>query len=278
MSAVIRQEQPAADLIALAIEHKADVDTLERLFALKERQDASDAKAAFFAAMREVQARAPAVVKDATNAQTNSTYAKLESIARALKPIYTEAGFSLMFGEGTAALDGYKRITVRVMHTAGHYEDSHIDLPLDDVGLKGTKNKTGTHAAGSTVSYGRRYLTLMVFNVVMAGEDDDGQAADNSMEKLDRLIKMIALARDHWWESIVCIRENFREGGDLSAAAEAYAEMPRQVIADLFIAPTKGGLFTTTERARCKDDKEFQALVHQYRTDAGWYQRPENEV
>ena len=33
---------------------------------------------------------------------------------------------------------------------------------------------TAIQALGSTVSYGRRYLTLMIFNVALTNEDDDG--------------------------------------------------------------------------------------------------------
>ena len=42
--------------------------------------------------------------------------------------------------------------------------------------MKGTQNKTATHAFGSTMSYGRRYLKLMIFDVATTDEDD-GNAA-----------------------------------------------------------------------------------------------------
>ena len=269
---------PLADQwIGQAIASGANVDTLSKFLDMKERMDAMAARDAYFAAMRDVQAEARPVVKDAQNTQTGSSYARLESIAKALKPVYTAHGFSLSFDQPDGAPDGFMRVAVHVMHTGGHSERHKLDLPLDDIGIKGARNKTGIHAAGSTVSYARRYLTLMVFDIVMAGEDDDGQAADNSVERLDRLIASCAVARD-WLPSILCIKENMADGGDITAAAEAYAEMSRPVISSLFIAPSKGGLFSTEERRRAHDDKEFQELVHQFRTDAGWYQRPENEV
>jgi hypothetical protein len=40
--------------------------------------------------------------------------------------------------------------------------------------VKGRPNKTALHGLGSSVSYLRHYLTCMIFNVVMRGEDDDG--------------------------------------------------------------------------------------------------------
>jgi len=276
MSAVVQQQAPPTDLIALAIESKADVETLERLFALKERNDANEARAAFFQAMQRVQAEATPIVKDAKNAQTGSMYARLETIARALAPLYTSHGFSLSYGTADSPLDGYIRVTCQCMHVGGHSEPYHFDLPVDDIGIKGNANKTRIHGSGSTISYGRRYLVLMIFNVVMAGEDDDGQEADNTLDKLNRLLEHNKVARE-WLPTILCIIENLGEGGDLSAAAEAYAEIPRPILMKLNLAWTKGGLFKTAENDFMKHNKEFHALVHQHRTDAGWYQRPENE-
>mgnify|MGYP002040969543 CR=1 FL=1 len=48
---------------------------------------------------------------------------------------------------------------------------------MDANGMKGQQNKTATHAFGSSMSYGRRYLLLMVFDIALTNEDDDGQAA-----------------------------------------------------------------------------------------------------
>lgn len=37
--------------------------------------------------------------------------------------------------------------------------------------------KTKTHATGSAVSYGMRYLLKMIFNIAVSDRDDDGNAA-----------------------------------------------------------------------------------------------------
>lgn len=275
-SAIAVTEQTPDHWISLAIQQGADPERLEKLLGVQERWQAQQSKRAYFDAMRAVQAEAPAVARTAENKQTGSMYAKLEAISKAMAPVYTRHGFSLSYGTADSPLDGYVRITCAVMHSAGHVEHHHADLPLDDEGIKGNKNKTATHAHGSTISYGRRYLACMVFNVILVGEDDDGVAADDVMAKYDRLLAHNAVARE-WLASIIAIKDNLI-GGDLSIAAEAYAEMPRPVIGALFIAPSKGGLFTTEERARAKDDKDFQSEVHRRRTDSGWYQREENAI
>ena len=58
-------------------------------------------------------------------------------------------------------------------------------MPADGKGAQGRDVMTRTHATGSAVSYGRRYLLLMIFNIAVGGEDDDGNAAGRKVsEKL----------------------------------------------------------------------------------------------
>lgn len=52
---------------------------------------------------------------------------------------------------------------------------------MDMVGIKGNANKTATHGFGSTISYGRRYLTLLVFNITLTNEDNDGNTAQDTL-------------------------------------------------------------------------------------------------
>jgi hypothetical protein len=70
------------------------------------------------------------------------------------------------------------RVVCTIGHRDGHSTtDHHIDVPMDVSGISGKQNKTWTHAKGSTSTYGRRFLTMMMFNVTLAGQDDDGNIA-----------------------------------------------------------------------------------------------------
>src|SRR4051794_30455432 len=75
-----------------------DLEKLERLLQMQERLVAEDARKAFNAAMSAAQGQMRPVWRDAANSQTNSRYAKLETIDDKIRPIYTEHGFSLTFG------------------------------------------------------------------------------------------------------------------------------------------------------------------------------------
>lgn len=174
--------QNEASAIIQVIERAAmnpdvDIDKMERLLQMQERILDRNAEQGFNQAMSKAQTDMRPVVRDASNEQTRSRYARLETIDRQIRPVYTNCGFSLSFGTDDCPLEGHIRITCDVSHTGGHSKRYKADMPLDMNGMKGNQNKTATHAHGSTMSYGRRYLTLMIFNVAMAQEDDDGAAA-----------------------------------------------------------------------------------------------------
>jgi len=114
------------------------------------------------------------VIKTAKNAQTSSTYAKMENIAKQCKPIWTKHGFALQFGTADCPIAEHYRVTCEVSHAAGFNKKYQADLPVDDEGIKGQKNKTGCHGFGSTMSYAQRYLTIMIFNITLEGADNDG--------------------------------------------------------------------------------------------------------
>jgi hypothetical protein len=140
------------------------------------------AKIEFDEAMAECQAEMADVriIKNATNKQTNSSYANHEIICAAIKPIYTRHGFRLSFSEGKAEIESEIRITCAVTHKKGHTEKFWIDLPADGAGIKGSVNKTPIHAKGSTFSYGRRYLTLMIFDLATYDDNDGNQSGNQN--------------------------------------------------------------------------------------------------
>lgn len=152
-----------------------DVDKMERLFDLQERLLARQAAFEFNEAMAAAQAEIRPVAKNRYNEQTRSHYSNLEAVANAIDPIIHRHGFSLSYGTDVCPLEGHYRITCKVAR-GGHSETRFADVPADTVGIKGSQNKTATHGFGSTASYGRRYLKLMIFDVATT-DDDDGQRA-----------------------------------------------------------------------------------------------------
>lgn len=187
------QEQPmvvlsdTANLMSMigrmATDPNADIDKMERLMRMKDEIDRQQARVAFAAAMSAAQADMPVILKNKKNNQTNSRYAELEVINDAITPVYTKHGFSLSFD--TVPNDKEKWVTVRcrVRHVGGHTEESTYETPYDNTGMNGQVNKTTTHGLASGVTYARRYITIMVFNLTIKGEDNDGNTPKQDQNK-----------------------------------------------------------------------------------------------
>ncbi len=186
----VREPTPMT-LLEKAISANMDVEKLEKLMALQERYKAGQALEAFTTAMNACQRDLPVVVKDANNAHTRSRYALLETILHTIKPTITKNGFSLSFSEGETTKENCMRVVAKVRHISGHTEESHLDIPLDGKGAKGGSVMTETHGKSSTFSYGKRYLTCAIFNVVVAGEDLDGNRVEDQEPISDEQSKTI---------------------------------------------------------------------------------------
>jgi hypothetical protein len=158
-----------------AADPNTDVDKLERLLAMQERVLEREAKRAYDEAMRAAQEEMGPVVKNRSNPETHSTYADLEQISKLMDPIIYRHGFSMTFGTSDCPYPNHYRVTCDVSHTGGFSKPYQADVPVDNTGPKGAQNKTMTHGFGSALSYGRRYLKLLIFDI--ATTDDDGRAA-----------------------------------------------------------------------------------------------------
>ena len=173
---VIQQTDFFAAIERLAINPDVDVAKIKQILDMQEQVLDRNAKQAFNAAMMRAQNRIELVVANKTNDQTHSDYANLKAILLKAKPVYTSEGFSLMFYEGETLKENHKRVCVDIMHEQGHTEKRYGDFTIQTTGIAGKAMMTQIHGEGSAFSYGRRYLTCMIFNIP-TGDDDDGQSA-----------------------------------------------------------------------------------------------------
>lgn len=180
---------PDGDAVLMMIERAArdpsvDIDKMERLIAMRQQMTALNAKAAYLAALAEMQPELPVVERRgkitvrAKDNQGNRTgeiqqatpYALWEDINDAIKPILAKHRFALSFRVGQAT-DGKITVTGILSHAEGHQEETTISLPHDSTG-----SKNAVQAVGSTTSYGKRYTAGLLLNFTSRGEDDDGKA------------------------------------------------------------------------------------------------------
>jgi hypothetical protein len=162
------------NFIAEAVTNPAiDVAKLEVLLRMKREVTADRGVLLFNEALHRAQAAMPRVKKNGTidmGSKGSMKFAKWEDMDTILRPILDAHGFSLSFD--TAPRDGGGSvITGTLQHTAGHHRTASMSLPLDS-----GAGRNNLQAAGSTLSYGKRYVAEMLLNIVREGDDDDGKA------------------------------------------------------------------------------------------------------
>lgn len=168
-----------------ASDPNTDVNKLERLLQIWQGLNARQAEQEFNAAMTAAQKDMRPVAADASNPQTHSEYASYAALDRVLRPIYTNHGFALSFNTAPEAPENYVRVQCLVSHESGFSRTYSVDMPADGKGAKGGDVMTKTHAVGSALSYGARYLLKLIFNVAVGDSDDDGNGAGNAGARID---------------------------------------------------------------------------------------------
>lgn len=169
-----------------------DVNKLERLMALYERLETRKAEQLFNQAMTDAQTEIRPIAADLSNTSTKSKYASFPALDRVMRPIYTKHGFALSFDTGDSPQD-MVRVLCYVSHREGFSRTYKADIAADGKGAKGGDVMTKTHAIGSAMSYGQRYLLKLIFNIAVG--DDDGNAASDTAEKIneEEIAKILTL-------------------------------------------------------------------------------------
>lgn len=162
----------------LAMNPEADINKIERLMDMYERLQNKESESNFNNVMAEAQAQMKTVKYNKYNQQTQSSYTDLSAIIKKIKPIYTELGMSLSFTTEPQQDETLVRV-VCMVSVAGHTRRYEYDSPITDKGIKGTTMMTKAHARGSAISYGRRYLTAMIFNLDTSDDDDAASYLSN---------------------------------------------------------------------------------------------------
>lgn len=154
----------------LASNKDVDVVKLQALIDMQKDIMQVNAKAAFNAAFAKLQQAIPTVVeKGKTN---NGKYARLEDIIETVRPVLGAHGFSLSHRTEWPDAKTVKVIGI-LTHEQGYSRESEFLGAADTSG-----NKNAIQALGSAVSYGRRYTTKDLLNIVTKEEDDDGRKSD----------------------------------------------------------------------------------------------------
>jgi len=137
------------------------------------------------AAMNKAQAEMTAAKKDAKNPFFKSKYADLGSVILALKEAFANNGLSFM--QSPFMTDGGVGVETLIMHSSGEWLEGELTLPLD---------KPTPQAAGSAITYARRYALQSMAGIPSADDDAEFTMARNkkpepviSDEQYEKLIE-----------------------------------------------------------------------------------------
>jgi hypothetical protein len=160
-------------VIAAASDPAVDVSKMRELLGLQKELMALQADQQFDAAFHRLQAEMPRIKRSGAveyKGKIAFHFATWEAIDSVIRPLLQREGFSLSFDTVPRQGDGGGVIvTGTLSHVGGAKRTASIPVALDSSG-----GKNNIQGMGSSFSYGKRYTTTALLNIVTEGEDDDG--------------------------------------------------------------------------------------------------------
>lgn len=197
--ATVPQEQNFLAMMERLAMSNIDVAKLEKMMDLHERMLDRQKAEAFAADYVRMKPHLPKVLRLKSNTQTQSKYAPLEDINEAVDKVLSDYGFGTST-KVTAQTEKSVTVEAILWHKEGHKESFPVTMPLDNVGAKGTVNKTDVHATASSITYAKRVAICGLLNI-STGDDRDGNQPIAFIEKeaaveIDLLIQEVGADKE----------------------------------------------------------------------------------
>lgn len=224
-----------SQMIAIAVQSGAEVDTLERLMGMSERWRAEEARRAFESAMADARSEFETIIKGNAvehNGVLKYYHEDLSSVRRAVAPALAGNGLSYRW-RTTQSRDGIV-VTCVVSHELGHVEETTLGPVAPDA----SGGKNAVQAVGSTVTYLQRY-TLKAALGLDAEHDDDGRGGPSQHRDRDAAAEQRAKRR-----------------ADVEPKAKDFA--------DKLIASFEGKTFDEATQMLRKEDEKWQWLLRNF--------------
>lgn len=191
------------------------------------------------------QSQIGAAVRSSTNPYFKSNYADLGDVIKAIKEPLALNGLSMIQMPITNLIEKSVGVSTRIIHSSGEWIEGEFFLPL---------TKFDSQAVGSALAYARRYGISSVLMLPQA--DDDGEAATMKVDQTKVQARTTERQQLHDVafkdnkKSVAAIKDYLaqetHEGIDM--AKECLSELSESDQQALWLAPSKGGCFTTRER------------------------------
>jgi len=179
------ESNEVSTFIQQAIANNVPMEVMERLFALREKAKAEQAREAFVTAMSEFQSECPKIekTKKVMNKDGQSVryqFAPLDVIVSQIKKVVADNGFS--YGWDVKNEPGFITAVCTITHKLGHYKTSEFKIPIDTEGYM-----TAPQKYASALTFAKRYSLINGFGISTGDEDTD--AIDVGKEKEAKSVK-----------------------------------------------------------------------------------------
>lgn len=256
-----------AQLLAVAVNQNADLQKLEKLMELQERWEANEARKAYNVAVAEFKKNPPEIIKDKKNKQYDSTYASLANLVNNGSAALAPYGLTVEWKVEQSGQGQQQQIKVTCIlkHALGHSEQVSISNGPDE---SGAKNKL--QQIKSTITYlkGETFQCVTGITASDCPGDNDGNGAGRTQQGNNRpaheAVDNAAQRREaahkakhdevaaKYSESIDYIKDRIK-ADDAAAAASEWRQFTQAEMEALWLATSKGGIFTTREREYLKE-------------------------
>jgi hypothetical protein len=182
---VIVKDQGVDGFISQAIAQSLPVETMEKLFALREKVKAEKAREMFVESLSKFQEECPKIEKKKKvmnkDGQTvRYQYAPLDVIIEQIKKPLAKYGFSYTWNVKNET--GFITAIATITHALGHFQTSEFQIPIDMEGYM-----TAPQKYASALTFAKRYSLCNALGIATADEDTD--AVDVNKEKNPKSIK-----------------------------------------------------------------------------------------
>lgn len=178
-----------------ALANNAPIELLDKLFDLRAKVEAYEAKKAFNAALAKARGSFPVITKNRragfetkaakaakaagrdSDERVSYAYEDLGQIAEQIDPVLAQHGLSWRH-DYKVEIDRPILVTCIVFHEQGHEERVSLQGPRDDSGRKNQLQQMG-----STLQYLKRYTLMAALGLASAKEDDDAASYDQPAEE-----------------------------------------------------------------------------------------------
>lgn len=168
-------------------------------------------------------------------------YAPLDTIMDAIKGPLQANGLALV--QGVSRYDSGDVLNTRIIHSSGQWAANETPVVA--------QKTCSAQEYGSALTYARRYGVTMLMSLV-ADDDDDANSGDgNKARFLDEAINRHA-------KTIAGIKDCFA-AEDWKGAAKLWEKISSDDKRTLWVAPSKGGPFSTIERELFRSSKFIEA-------------------